>query len=372
MTSTATAGVEGHCVERFARVHAAFACNIETGRDVGASLAVFHDGELAVDLWGGTIDDHGTPWHRDTIVNVWSTTKTVASLCALVLADEGRLDLDAPVATYWPEFGAAGKEAVLVRHVLGHSAGLPYWEAPVTVEDILDWDRACGLLAGQSPLWEPGTTAGYHAVTQGFLIGEVVRRITNVSLGSFLRDRIAGPLDADFHIGVPETADHRVAPVIPTAPVEADEGTLLAKVLTRPRVTAEDSFDVRWRRAEVPAGNGHGNARSVATIQHVLACGGALAGRALLSAETIDRVFEVQFEGEDLVLGVPLRWGIGYALGPGSRACYWGGWGGSLVFTDADARLTVAYVMNRMSGGALGDDRGPSLVAAALDAAAGH
>jgi CubicO group peptidase (beta-lactamase class C family) len=215
------AEIQGSYDDLFTAVPGALAALLDAG-DVGASAAVFVDGEPVVDVWGGFADaDRAIPWQRDTIVNVWSVTKTMTALCALILADRGELDLAAPVARYWPEFAAAGKDGVLVRHLLAHTAGLPSWDEPATAEDLYDWPAATARLAAQAPQWEPGTAAGYHSLTQGFLVGEVVRRITGHSLGEFLADEVAGPLGADFHIGLSAGHDHRVALSIP--PPSRDE-----------------------------------------------------------------------------------------------------------------------------------------------------
>ena len=373
------AEVQGTCDERFEAVRTTFAANFDGGLDVGASVAVYLDGEPVVDLWGGTVDDAGTPWEQDTIINVWSTTKTMTALCALILADRGELDVDAPVARYWPEFAAAGKEGVLVRHLMAHTAGLSGWEEPMTAEDLYDWEKATSLLAAQAPWWEPGTASGYHAVTQGYLVGEVVRRVAGETVGTFFAKEVAGPLGADFHIGTGAEHDDRVATVIPPPALEltSEPGNLARRTLTNPRLSAEQSWDVAWRRAEIPAAGGHGNARSVAAAQSVLACGGEARGVRLLSAAGCDTVFRKQCDGTDLVLGMPLRHGIGYGLpseavplSASARACYWGGWGGSIVVVDLDERLVVSYVMNRMGDGTQGDLRGAGLVFAAYGALA--
>jgi CubicO group peptidase (beta-lactamase class C family) len=354
----------------------------DSGKDVGASVAVTLDGEPVVDIWGGFADeDRTTPWGRDTITNVWSSTKTVTALCALVLADRGELDIDAPVANYWPEFAAAGKDGVLVRHLLGHTAGLSGWSEPVTLDDLCDWEKATSLLAAQAPWWEPGTASGYHALTQGYLVGEVVRRITGQSLGTFMAKEIAGPLGADFHIGLPPEDDSRVSFVIPPPPspvaVDIDPESVAARTMTSPPPNAEWPRAAQWRRAESPAANGHGNARSIAAIQTVLACGGEAAGVRLLSPEGCDVVFREQARGMDLVLGIPVRLGVGFGingeeapLGPNPRTCYWGGWGGSIVVVDMDARLVVTYMMNRMGEGTVGDDRAAGILMATYAALA--
>ncbi len=371
------AEIKGHFDERFAGVAEALSRSLDAGSDVGASVAVLLDGEPMVDIWGGYTDLARTePWHEDTIVNVFSTTKTMAALCALILADRGELDVHAPVARYWPEFAQAGKEAIEVRAVLGHTSGLSGWDVPLASEDLADWERCTSLLAAQAPWWEPGTASGYHVVTHGYLIGELVRRITGTSLGRFFADEVAGALGADFHIGTPPEADSRIAPLIPPPPADLDALQLSqigVRSLSNPVITAETSTEEWWRRAEIPAANGHGNARSVAMIQSLISCHGEARGVKLLSPEGVEALFEEQSNGDDLVLAVPLRFGLGYGLSSatmpmGPRSCAWGGYGGSLIFNDLDARVTIAYVMNRMEGGLIGDARGASI---ALAAAAG-
>jgi len=371
------AEVAGVCDERFAGVRDALAKNLDAGRDVGASVAVFVDGEPVVDIWGGHRDEAGTvPWEADTITNVWSITKTMAALSCLILADRGELAFSAPVARYWPEFAAAGKQDIEVRHLLGHTAGLSGWQEPVTADDLADWDKMTGLLAAQEPWWEPGTQSGYHALTQGYLVGEVIRRITGVSAGTFFADEVAGPLGADFHIGLPAAADERVSFVMAPsglpdeAEVEKALGAIAVRTLRNPPMTGAEPHQERWRRAEIPAANGHGNARSVALVQSVLACGGEVAGRRLLSAKGCEAVFQEQANGTDLVLGPGFRLGLGYGLRSemipiGPRSCFWGGWGGSIVVIDLDVRLVVSYVMNKMATDLLGDTRGADILFAA-------
>jgi len=184
-----TAEMHGMCTDRFAAVRDTLQRSLDEGRDVGASVAVFLDGEPVVDLWGGSADpERSVPWGPDTITNVFSTTKTMTALCALILADRGELDVHAPVARYWPEFKASGKEGVEVRHLLGHTAGLSGWAEPLAPEDLADWERCTSLLAAQEPWWEPGSASGYHAATQGYLVGEVVRRVSGRTLGTFFRE----------------------------------------------------------------------------------------------------------------------------------------------------------------------------------------
>lgn len=372
------AEVFGTCAERFEPVRAAFEANFDQGLDVGASVAVYLDGEPVVDLWGGYADvERSKPWQEDTIVNVWSTTKTMTALSALMLADAGEIDFHAPVAKYWPEFAANGKEGVEVRHLMSHTAGLSGWTEPMTVEDLYDWEKATSLLAAQEPWWEPGSASGYHAVTQGYLVGEVIRRVAGRSVGQFFAEEVAGPLGADFFIGTPPEADSRVALVIPPEQLpdigDLSPDSLAVRTFINPLMDATASWSVPWRRAEIPAAGGHGNARSVAAVHSVVACGGEARGVRLLSLAGCEAIFEEQSNGQDLVLGVPLRFGMGFGLSGelmpgGPHTCYWGGWGGSLIVVDLDSRLSVAYVMNKMESGLVGDLRGASLVLAAATA----
>ena len=385
-TGARDGAVQGRCDQGFEMVRDTLAANLANGADVGASVAVSLNGELVVDLWGGVANETtGAAWERDTITNVWSTTKTMTALSALIVADRGELDFHAPVARYWPEFAACGKADIEVRHLMSHTAGLSGWSEPMATTDLYDWEKATSLLAAQEPWWVPGTASGYHAITQGYLVGEVVRRITGQSLGTFFAQEVAGPLGADFHIGLPPSEDNRVARVIPPAGTLADaemeKGSIAYRTLSNPPMNAEASWAEDWRRAEIPAAGGHGNARSVTQVQSVLACGGI--GRRpdgtevrLLSEAGCRAVFEEQIHGTDLVLGVPFRLGIGYGLtseemplGPNPNVCFWGGWGGSLVVADLDAGLCVAYMMNRMESGLVGDMRGGSIVMAAFAAA---
>ena len=350
----------GTCSARFDPLRELFAAKLESGEDLGASLAVNIDGEMVVDLWGGWADEARTaPWTENTITNVFSTTKCMTSLAALVLVDRRELDLDANVAKYWPEFAANGKAGIKVRQLLSHMSGVSGWEQPITLEDMYDWDKSTALLATQAPWWEPGTASGYHMLNYGHLIGEVIRRITGQRLGEFFAAHIAGPLGADFHIGLPPSEFHRVANVVPPPPPPAppndspllDPNSVAFKSMSNPVMTPETTWTEGWRRADIGAANGHGNARSLARLQSAVACGGEVDGVRLLSPRTIDRIFEVQSHGIDLVIGIPSKWGLGYGLFPEGRGCAFGGYGGSLVVIDADRRMTFAYVMNKMAPG---------------------
>lgn len=360
------ADIQGSYDELFTAVPSALAGLLDGG-DVGGSVAVFVDGEPVVDVWGGFADPGRTiPWQRNTITNVWSVTKTMTALCALVLADRGELDLAAPVCRYWPEFAVAGKDKVLVRHLLAHTAGLPDWDWPVG--DLYDWPSVTARLAAQAPQWEPGSAAGYHSITQGFLVGEVVRRITGQSLGDFFAAQVAGPLGADFHIGLAAEHDQRVAPAIPPPSRDEDYAASApgsgAPAATGTGIRVRDGNSVAWRRAQIPAASGFGNARSVAFVQSVLACGGAVGGLRLLSQAGCDRAREEQFHGTDRRLGMPVRYGLGYGLF--GSAFGWGGWGGSFVMVEPGERMAVAYVTNQMREPA-DDYRGLEIVMTAYD-----
>ena len=372
------AEVSGTCDARFAPVRDALAEQLERD-ELGASIVLDIDGETVVDIWGGWCDtERRRPWERDTITNVWSTTKTVTNLAALMLIDRGEVDAYAPVADYWPEFAANGKEAIAVRHILSHTSGVSGWDAPFAVADMYDWTSSTERLAAQAPWWEPGTASGYHANNQGHLVGEIVRRVTGLPLKRFVAEQIAGPLGADFQIGAAERDWPRIAPVVPPPPLPIDLASLppespMYKTFTGPVADAANANTAAWRRADMGALNGHANARSVVRIIKALSLGGTVDGTRLLSPETIDLIFDEQSHGTDLVLGVPLRFGIGFALPetetvpyvPQGRCCYWGGWGGSEIIADLDRRVTFGYMMNNMAPGIIGSDRSETYVRAA-------
>lgn len=366
------AAVHGHCDERFAAVREVFENNLKGGLDVGASFAATVEGEMVVDLWGGFADAARTrPWARDTIVNVYSTTKTMTALTALLLADRGVLDLHAPVARYWPEFAANGKEGVKVSHLLSHAAGLSGWDTPLRAEELYDWSRICALLAAQKPWWTPGEKVGYHALSQGFLVGEVIRRASGKTVGTVFREEIAGPLGADFHIGLAAEHDARVGELIPPTTglgKGQDPQSIAGRTLNNPVLTALEPRTRAWRAAEIPAAGGFGHARSVAEVQTVLANRGVSKGKRIMSEAGTRRALEPQIEGVDMVLGLPIKHGMGYGLPgeamplPSPNTCFWGGWGGSLVIADLDRRICCAYVMNKMGEGTTGDLRAFQLI----------
>ena len=319
-------GIEGTCDDRFSAVREAFEANFvpkESGVfDQGASVALTIDGELArrpVGRHGRTVTPGADlPWERDTIINVWSTTKTVSALALLILADQGELDLYAPVAKVWPEFAAAGKGGIEVRHVMSHTAGLSGWQEPITYETLYDAEKAAALLAAQEPWWEPGTASGYHAVTQGYLEGEIVRRVTGQTIGA-VRGR-------EHHRAARRRLPHRDRPPSTTTASPSscrrrrwrsegvDPESVAMRTFSNPVLDATRSWEIPWRRAEIPAAGGHGNARSVALIHTPMACGGEANDVRLLSRAGVDVVFDEQINGTDLVLGIPLRHGIGFGL----------------------------------------------------------
>ena len=373
--------VHGMCDDRFTNVRTAFEQKLASNEELGASIYLDIDGTRAIDLWGGHRDSaRAVPWTEDTIVNVWSTTKTVTTLAALLLVERGKLDVHRTVAHYWPEFAANGKEEIEVRHLMSHTSGVSGWEQPFQTEDMYDWDASTRKLAGQAPWWKPGTASGYHAGNQGHLVGEVIRRITGKHLKDFVATELAGPLGADFQIGAREEDWRRIANVVPPPPLSLDFSALDPKspmVRTFSAVAPAAAANTPgWRRADMGALNGHGNARSVVAMLSTIARGGNANGKRLLSDETIDLVFEEQSNGVDLVLGVPLRFGVGLALPqrdtvpyiPDERICFWGGWGGSLIVMDLGRRMTFGYMMNKMAPGIIGAPRSEAYLSAVYDA----
>jgi len=356
--------IHGHCDDKFTLVKQAFAANFEAGLELGASFAATVDGKFVVDIWGGYADEAQTrPWQKDTIVCVFSTTKVMTAICALMLIDRGLLDPDAPVAQYWPEFAQSGKESVLVRQILSHTAGLPALDTPVPMETLYDWNKVVSMLAAQKTWWEPGKEWGYHAFTWGHLVGEIVRRITGKTLGTFFRDEVAVPLGADFHIGLPEEHEKRVGEMTqmpefkPGDPNYIAPGSMLYRAMNFPIFSAIVSRKRAFRAGEGPASNGHGNARSVARVTAAVACGGELDGVRLFGLPTIHKALEEQYYGTPQSWLMPIRFGLGFGLtskempiGPNPRVLYWGGYGGSLVVMDLDAKLSYSYVMNKMGG----------------------
>jgi CubicO group peptidase (beta-lactamase class C family) len=362
--------VHGTCDTRFSRLRDAFADNFAKHGEVGAALAVMVDGEMAVDIWGGHADAELTrPWERDTIVNTFSTTKGIVATCAHRLADQGKLDIDAPVATYWPEFAQAGKERIPVRYLLNHRAGLPAPRNFLPPGAGYVWEPLRDALAAAEPWWEPGTRHGYHAVTFGHLVGEVVRRVSGMTVGEYFKTEIAGPLGIDFQIGFGPEHDARTADMIPAPLPTLDSDSPMAKVFGDPNSMNFRAFMIsvdtildsnymntrEWRAAEIPAANGHGNARALARLYGALARGGELDGFRVLSEAAIGAATEEQSYGEDAIMMLPTRIGLGYMLdmpelqiSPSGCLFGHGGMGGSFGYADPEKRMGIGYAMNKM------------------------
>ena len=368
--------IHGFCDERFAPVRDVFERNFTDYGDVGATFAATVEGEFVVDLWAGHADKARTRlWEEDTIVNVYSTTKTMSFLCAFILADRGLLDFDAKVTDYWPEYGQNGKEDTEVRHFMSHAAGVPGFDPALdSAAALYDWAGCITNLERQAPWWAPGTQSGYHAITQGYLIGELVQRISGRSIGRFFREEIAEPLGADFHIGMDDAVFGRVAEMIPDdAPpaggfADLDQDSIPARVFASGPAGTEAVNTPAWRRAEIPAAGGHGNARAVVRAQTPLANDGKAFGKEILSPAGCRYMRRTQTDGPDAVLMMPIRFGLGYAfpsdlmpMSPNENAMFWGGAGGSTIVVDEPARVCLSYVMNQMKAAIVGDRRGGGL-----------
>lgn len=361
--------VQGTIAPGFEKVREVFAENWQ-GIEVGACLSVFLEGEKIIDLWGGFRDQACTEkWREDTLVNVYSTTKGLASIAVARLADQGLLDYDAPIVDYWPEFGAQGKGQLSVAQVLSHLGGVCGVDEKIEVADLYDWKKMTRLLAAQKPLWDLGTEAGYHAVTWGYIPGELCLRITGKSLGTYFRDEIAAPLSADCYIGLPKEQLRRCATLI--GPNRArlqpkPSGALLTAPPITPPLYAitmlnpsikpyQDASSDEWRMAEIAAANGQANARGIATVYGIMANGGRMNGLDFISPEGIVKSTKVEKEdGIDLVTGGPMRRARGFMLGidgsygPNRNAVGHAGAGGSLGFADTDKKISFGYAMNQM------------------------
>lgn len=360
--------ISGYCADEFTSVREAFARNFTDRAEVGAAVAVWADGELVVDLWGGSADSSGArPWRRDTLASIYSGSKGLTSTCVHLLAERGDIDLYAPVARYWPEFGQAGKEDITVAMVMSHRSGVIGPRTRLHWSQVTDWDAVCAHIAAAEPWWAPGTAQGYHMVTFGFILGEVVRRVTGRTIGQYLRTEISDPLGVDVHIGLPADAHHRCAEMVgkphirdvlaagtaPDHPRSLTEhpmaGLAVAMGFVPDDELGSNALEV-WREAEFPATNAHVSAQGMATFYN------ALAQEKLLSRQHMDtvRVCQGGFD-TDMVLGPRVAdhgWGLGYMLnqrgvaGPNRRTFGHGGSGGSFAFVDLEHRIGYAYVMN--------------------------
>ncbi len=384
--------IAGFYDERFARVAEEFERNFRERGEVGASVCLALEGRTLVDLWGGVASASSkTPWTRDAIGIVFSCTKGAVALCAHVLASRGKLDLDAPVARYWPEFATGPKEGATVRMMLDHSVGLPAFRTPIRPGGCYDWDYMIRMLEAEPPFWKPGTRNGYHMINFGWTVGELVRRVSGRSLGAFFRDEIARPLGIEFWIGMPAEHEPRVAPMIPFLPVAGeDPGEFMRAVLGDPQsvqalsILNMGGFDPNSRAAhaaEIGGGGGVSNARGLAGMYAPLACGGRLGSLSLVDADGLARMGQVAMAThEDATLLIPTRFALGFMKSMDNRRRAKGdrdsailsapafghvGAGGSIGFADPEARLSFGYSMNRMGRGILLNDRGQSLVDAA-------
>lgn len=392
---TLTSPVQGFCNPLFKEVRSEFERNFAERGEMGAAVSIWHRGELAVDLWGGLADkERNTPWQEDTMAVVFSSTKGVAATCIHVLADRGLIEYDAPVARYWPEFAANGKSGITIAMVLSHQAGLPYWREQLPVGALLDWDDAASRLAAQEPVWEPGTRHGYHAVSIGFIVGEIVRRISGKSIGQFLRDEIARPLGADVWIGLPESEETRVSTVYLGEP--DPNSTFFAKLMAEPdwdgwkivNNTGDDitpdNVNARARHAaELPAAGGIMSARGLARVYAPLSLDGSIDGVRIVSRDTLPFMRTVRSaSGCDLILRLPTTFTLGYSKSWGRRTDGEGsyviigehafgtpGFGGNMGFADGEAEMSFGYVMNRHGPGTGLNGRGQRLIDAAYRAA---
>lgn len=372
--------IEGEAAKGFENVVEAFADNFSPRHpcvEVGASFAAYRDGEPVVRLWGGFADEtHGRRWDEHTICNFYSATKGVGAACVAILADRGLIDYEKPVAAYWPEFAANGKQDITVSVALSHRGGLSGVREPLQPEDLYDWDKMAGLIAAAAPLWEPGDRAGYHAITWGYICGELVRRSTGKTIGAFLRDEVSGPLGADLFIGLKTPPANQIADMVPPKgpPTQslAEPHEILRLTLGNPVVEAHVSNHQGWREAEIPAANGHGNGDGLARLYGAFANEGRLGGTRLLGQRAIETAVREVFRGEDFNLGAEIGWSAGGFFlnniwkwyGPDPGAFGHSGWGGSYGFADPKNRVGVGYVPNQMDTNLQGDPRAMRLIAA--------
>ncbi|HVV35427.1 MAG TPA: serine hydrolase domain-containing protein [Acidimicrobiales bacterium] len=376
--------IGGDVAPGFEPVRDAFVANFARGAELGAAAAIFKDGVKIVDVWGGVADkDTGAPWNDDTLQLVFSTTKGATAACAALLMQRGLLDVDAPVAEYWPEFKAEGKDRIPVRWLLCHRAGLPALDEPLTPEQVCAWDPVVDALAAQKPWWEPGTKHGYHAFTYGHLVGEVVRRISGKSLGQFFAEEIANPIGAEFFIGLPQSEEHRVTKLVQGAPpagnvaMTDDIKELVAGIMDPTSLIshtfnfAKPALDLdspAVHAAEIPAANGICTARGLARFYASLI--GEVDGVRVLDPSTVATVTTEQSNGKDEVLRKITRFALGFMLdGPdvpyfGSGSFGHDGAGGSLGFADPESGIAFGYVMNQMNQGINADPRPHAIIQA--------
>lgn len=359
--------IGGYCDPRFAAVRDAFLENFTERDEIGAAVCVRVEGRTVVDLWSGHADaDRAVPWRPDTLVNAFSVGKGLVALLALDLIGRGHLELDEAVARRWPAFGCHGKDEVTLRHLLSHQAGLPALRRRLPPGAMLDWETMTDALAAERPWWEPGSAHGYHTNTYGFLVGELLRRVTGRTVGALLAERVAGPLDADVHFGLPAHEDARVADLLwgLQPPPEGGPEGMVGEDLMRYNAYFNPSglsgagvINTRaWRAAEIPSTNLHASARGVARVYVALAAGGTYQGTAVVAPDALLEATTEQAAGIDRLLQSDTRFGLGFQLpqperpmGPNPHAFGNYGAGGSLGFADPDADLAFGYVMNSMA-----------------------
>jgi len=363
--------IHGRVARGFERVRDAFAANFTRGDDyeeVGSALSVYRAGQQVVDLWAGHKDRaRRQPWQRDTLINVYSTTKGLFAAAVAAQVEQGALGYDDEVARHWPEFGAAGKGRTTFAQLLSHQAGLTGFAQPTVADDLYDWDARCRALAGQIPAWTPGEKTSYHAMTWGYLVGEVLRRATGSTPGVLLARTLARPLCADVFIGLPETLEPRVAEML--APRRAPDLSALTQppealaALVNPQLDPEVPNSRAWRAAQIPAANGQATADGVARVYGALANGGALDGTRVMTPAAVRRMAQSQAPRADLLLGFTDNWGLGMCrnqfnmLGPSPDTFGHGGWGGSLGCANVEAQVGIGYVCNQMGADMVGDPR---------------
>ncbi len=365
--------IHGEVAPGFENIREVFEQSFEEGGEIGASFSVARDGEFLVDLWGGYADRARTkPWERDTLPNVWSTTKGMASLCCALLVDRGLMSYTDKITKIWPEFGVHGKDQLTIGQVLSHQAGLCGFVEETPVNDLYDQNLVADRLANQKPIWEPGSRSGYHAITHGFLAAEIAKRVTEKTIGAFFQDEIGDPWEIDFYIGLPEEEEHRIAEMIEAPNAEAlageDQNSSQKLAFGNPAPSPLLPNERAWRAAEIPAAGGRGSACALAKIYDVLANGGAQNNRRLISEDAIAKMTATQIQNEDAVLGFEMRWGAGFMgnpqgllYGPNEESYGHAGWGGSYGMADPKTGIGVGYTMNQMAAEIAGSSRGMAL-----------
>lgn len=366
--------IDGHCAPGFRDVETAFRENFTTRGDIGAAVSVFAGTECVIDLWGGYQDaEETTAWHRDTKVNIWSTTKGITAACFAMAVERGVLSYGDKVAKYWPEFALGGKQDITISMLLSHQAGLCGFREPATIEDYYDVESAAARLAASQPIWPPGSQSGYHAISIGALASALFKRAEGRYIRDFVEAELRQECGLDIHIGMPAAHSHECADLVApngldseaTAPVLNDAQMA---ALANPPMDAMIANTAAWRAAEIPSANGHSTARDLANLYAALCTATPLNGHALISRNTLERASNMQIEGIDAVLGVSTRWANGFLLntdglyGPTPETFGHSGWGGSFAFADPVSGIAVAYTMNRMGTDLVGDPRNKALI----------